>query len=230
MEGWEGNFKMKAIAYVRVSTEEQHLGPEAQRAAIEKWCEFNKAELVEIHEDRLSGGSKVEDRPGLLAALDAIKVHGADVLIVAKRDRLARDVVLSAMIERLVNRDGAKVVSSDGVGNGNGPEAQLMKHIIDAFAQYERAIIRARTSAAMQTMRRKKQYTGGNVRYGFRKGVDGRLIAIPTEQKVIKLALKYREVGTGLRRIANTLNAAGYRSRTGAEFQAVQVKNMLRVG
>ncbi len=220
----------KAIAYIRVSTEEQHLGPEAQRDAIEKWCEYNKAELVEIHEDRLSGGSQIEDRPGLLAALDAVKTHGADVLIVAKRDRLARDVVLSAMIERLVNRDGAKVVSSDGVGNGDGPESQLMKHIIDAFAQYERAIIRARTSAAMQTMRKKRQYTGGNVRYGFKKGNDGRLVEIDKEQKVIRMVVKYREIGTGLRRIANTLNAAGYRSRTGGCFQAVQVRNMLKTG
>lgn len=221
---------MKAIAYIRVSTEEQHLGPEAQKAAIEKWCEYNKAELIEIHEDRLSGGSQIEDRPGLLAALDAVKTHGADVLIVAKRDRLARDVVLSAMIERLVNRDGAKVVSSDGVGNGDGPESQLMKHIIDAFAQYERAIIRARTSAAMQTMRRQRQYTGGNVRYGFKKGVDGRLVEIDKEQRVIRMVRKYREIGTGLRRIANTLNAAGYRSRTGGQFQAVQISNMLKAG
>jgi hypothetical protein len=82
----------------------------------------------------------------------------------------------------------------------------------------------------MQTMRRQKQYTGGNVRYGFRKGHDGRLVEIAQEQKVIRMVRKYREVGTGLRRIANTLNAAGYRSRTGAEFQAVQIRNMLKVG
>jgi len=79
----------KVVGYLRVSTEEQTLGPEAQRAALEGWCTTNGAELVAVHVDQgISGGADLEKRTGLLAALAALKAHGAGVLLVAKRDRL----------------------------------------------------------------------------------------------------------------------------------------------
>src|SRR5260370_30004876 len=58
-----------AVAYVRVSTEEQNLGPEAQRAAIGAWAERHGVRIAATFEDRLSGGTAPEDRPGLVAAL-----------------------------------------------------------------------------------------------------------------------------------------------------------------
>ena len=66
-----------------------------------------------------------------MEAIDALADRKAGILLVAKRDRLARDVMYAAMVERLVERNGAKVQSSDGIGNGNTPEAILMKNIMD---------------------------------------------------------------------------------------------------
>lgn len=76
----------KAVGYVRCSTDEQHLGPEAQREALSRWCAANSTELVAIHDDLgVSGGAALDRRPGLLGALDALNAHGAGVLLVAKR-------------------------------------------------------------------------------------------------------------------------------------------------
>ena len=58
-----------AVAYLRVSTEDQNLGPEAQRAAIERWAAGREVTVAVWFEDRLSGATAVEDRPGLVAAL-----------------------------------------------------------------------------------------------------------------------------------------------------------------
>ena len=139
------------VGYVRVSTDEQALGPEAQREAIGAWCAREGAELVEVHADLgVSGGTPVEKRPGLKLALDTLAREGAGVLLVAKRDRLARDVVVGAVAERLVERLGARVLTADGTGNGDGPEQQLMRHLINAFAEYERMVIGARTKAALR--------------------------------------------------------------------------------
>jgi hypothetical protein len=78
-----------AVAYLRVSTEDQQLGPEAQRAAIEAWAAREGVQVVAWHLDQgVSGGADVEDRPGLVAAL---RVERAGILLVAKRDRLARE-------------------------------------------------------------------------------------------------------------------------------------------
>src|SRR6476469_878208 len=96
---------VRVVGYIRVSTEDQSLGPEAQRVALERWCAAQGAELAVCHEDvGISGGVDLDKRPGLLAALDSLRTLRADVLLVAKRDRLARDVLVSAMVERLAER------------------------------------------------------------------------------------------------------------------------------
>jgi len=73
----------------------------------------------------------------VLAALAALKEHNASVLLVAKRDRLARDVLVAAMVERLAERTGARVVAADGTAEGDGPEAVLMRRIVDALVHVD---------------------------------------------------------------------------------------------
>lgn len=82
---------MRAVGYIRVSTDEQVNGPKAQADALAAWCARNGVELVAVHHDHgVSGGAELDKRPGLLAALD--ELERGDVLLVAKRDRLARSV------------------------------------------------------------------------------------------------------------------------------------------
>ncbi len=74
----------KGVGYIRVSTEDQHLGPEAQRGAIERWVAVTGVEVVEWHTDHgVSGAAPLEKRSGLLAALNAIRLHRAGRLVVA---------------------------------------------------------------------------------------------------------------------------------------------------
>src|SRR5689334_13750571 len=98
----------RAVAYIRASTDEQRLGPEARRQAITIWAAARGVDLVAVHEDLgVSGAAPVDACPGLLAAVGALEAHGAGLLVVAKRDRLARDVVKAAMVESLAARVGA---------------------------------------------------------------------------------------------------------------------------
>src|SRR3972149_6369399 len=80
-----------AVGYIRASTEEQHLGPDAQRAALDTWARAHGVRLVAVHVDAgVSGATPIDKRPGLLAALDALRESGAGLLVVAKRDPPAR--------------------------------------------------------------------------------------------------------------------------------------------
>jgi len=207
-----------AVAYVRVSTEEQSLGPVAQRQAIESWAKRNGVEIVAFHEDLgVSGGAELDKRPGLLAALAALRTRRAGALVVAKRDRLARDVVVAGMVERLVERSGARVVSADGTGNGDGPEAALMRGIVDVFAQYERALIKARTKTALRVKRSRGEKTGGEVPFGYRLAEDGlHLEEHEAEQRVVARARALQVEGLSLRAIGQRLDAEGLRARAGA--------------
>jgi site-specific DNA recombinase len=213
-----------AVGYVRVSTDEQSLGPEAQRNALAKWATAQGVELVAVFEDHVSGATPLDGRPGLLAALDALDAHGAGVLLVAKRDRLARDVMLAAMIDRLAERKGARILCADGAGNGEGPEAMLMRGMIDLFAQYERALIRARTRAALAVKRGRGERTG-EVPLGFR-AEGARLEADAGEQAAVSRVRDLRAQGLSHRAIAERLTAEGIQSR-GARWHPTTVARIL---
>jgi DNA invertase Pin-like site-specific DNA recombinase len=204
----------KAIGYLRVSTEDQALGPEAQLASLRQWATLHRVEIIEVMEDRgVSGAAPLEARPGLLAALAAMGRHGAGVLLVAKQDRLARDLVVAAMIERLVERNGGRILSADGIGAGDGPESALLRAMVRAFAEYERALIRARTSAALQAKRARGE-RAGQVPWGYSLGPDGRsLVVEPLEQGAIAEAKRLRAEGLSFSKIAGALAATGFQPR-----------------
>ncbi|BFL66131.1 recombinase family protein [Roseomonas mucosa] len=128
------------VAYLRVSTEGQGrsgLGLEAQREAVARHVVGAggtiTAEFVEVE----SGRKK--DRPQLAAALAACRT-GRATLVIAKLDRLARNVAfVSGLLE-----SGVEFVAADmPVVN------RLTVHILAAVAEEETRMISVRTKAAL---------------------------------------------------------------------------------
>ena len=197
---------MAAIIYLRVSTDDQRLGPEAQRAACLAYCERVGLTVAGEHADHgVSGAAALDSRLGLMAAVG--ELDEGDVLVVAKRDRLARDTMAAAMIERMVERAGARIETADGVGNGDSPEAQLMRRMIDAFAEYERAVIRGRTRAALAAKKRRGERMGRPA-CGF-KVEDGALVEDCDEQRILALVGELRCDGLSIRQLREALIARG---------------------
>ncbi len=217
-----------AVAYLRVSTDRQELGPEAQRAAVEAWAARDGVSVVAWHVDAgVSGAAAIEARPALCAALTALREHGAGVLVVAKRDRVARDVVIAATVERAASHAGARLVSADGTGNGDTPADAFMRTVIDGAAAYERGLIRARTKAALAAKSKRGERVG-EVPYGFRVAADGvRIEEEPAEQGVLVAVRELRAANLSQRAIARALEARGLVSRAGRPFGQTQVARML---
>jgi len=216
-----------AVAYLRVSTEDQRLGPKAQAGAIEMWATKNRVQTVAYFIDQgVSGGAAIEKRPALLDALNSMTALDAGVLIIAKRDRLARDVMYAAMLERMAERSGATIRSADGVGEGDTPEARMMRGIVDLFAEYERLVIGARTKAALGVKKSRGEALGGDAPFGFCK-VKGKLVPIEREQKVIERARKLREQGLSFRKVAELLTKQGCVPREGGTFHPMQIARMV---
>ena len=224
-----------AVAYLRVSTDEQHLGPEAQREAIERWAGSRGVTVVAWHQDTdVSGGDALADCPALLAAIDDLATHRAGLLVVAKRDRLARDVYKAAMLAHETGKRGTKIASAAGEGEGDDPSAQLMRQIVDAFAEYERALIRSRTKAALQVKKRRGERTG-SVLWGCSldptavdaKGRLYKLVPNPGEIAIRDLALELRRGGATLQAIADELSRRGHVPRSGGRWYPAQVLRMV---
>lgn len=215
------------VGYVRVSTEEQSLGPESQAKALALYCKGHGLRLAAVFTDQgVSGAASIDRRPGLLQAIEALRTERAGVLLVAKRDRLARDVVVAAMIERLAEREGSKVASADGTGNGDSPESSLLRGIVDVFAQYERALIRARTKAALAVKKSRGERVGG-VPFGSRAGSGARLEACDGEALAVNRARALRAEGLNLRAIGARLTVEGFKAR-GAAWWPSSVSRLLR--
>ena len=189
---------MAVLAYIRVSTDEQTasgLGLEAQEAAIRARYDT----VASTYRDEGYSGADSK-RPALLACIDALR--RGDVLAVAKRDRLARDVFLSAWIQKEVKRRGARIESVAGEGTeGDDPASVLPRHVIDALAEFERAVIGARTSSALQAKAARGEKTGGTVPIGFDVDESG--------QEVIAIIRELKARGYSLRQIAAQLEHDG---------------------
>jgi DNA invertase Pin-like site-specific DNA recombinase len=230
---------MKAVIYLRVSTEEQAtsgLGLEAQRAAcIDRARALGLGSVSVLADEGVSGSTPIADRQGLPSALEAL--GKGDVLIVAKRDRIARDYMMTGWVDLEVARRGARLVSAAGEGtDSDDPMSRVMRVIVDAFAQYERDMIRSRTAAALRAKRARGEKTGGAVPFGYRVAcvtvTDGSerktLVADRGEQAAIARARELHAQGLGLRRIASALAADGFTGRGGRRLAATTVARLLQ--
>jgi DNA invertase Pin-like site-specific DNA recombinase len=225
-------FSSRAVAYLRVSTEQQAdsgLGLEAQQASVTAAASRLKLPLVQAFVDAGTSGSLViEDRPVLLDAVAALK--RGDVLLVAKRDRLGRDVIAVAMIERLVAKRGARIISAAGEGTeSDDPSGILMRRLIDSFGEYERLIISARTRAALAAKRRRGERVCGVVPFGYVLAADRKTLnADADEQSTIELIRSLRASGLSMPAIADELNRRGLRTRAGSPWRFEYVRGVLK--
>jgi DNA invertase Pin-like site-specific DNA recombinase len=221
----------KFVAYYRVSTEKQGrsgLGLEAQRKAVDDYLNGGNwhiaAEVVEIE------SGKRNDRPKLAEALRLCRLHGA-VLIIAKLDRLARNV---AFISNLME-SGVEFTAVDF------PQAnRLTVHILAAVAEHEREMISQRTKAALAAAKARGTRLGGD--RGNLRAVGDRGRAISRAVRIQKAKARVNDLSpiiaeirasgaTSLGRIAKALNERGIHTPRGAEWQPVQVKRVLeRIG
>lgn len=206
-----------AVALLRVSSDEQLLGMEAQRAAIATWADRRGIRVLRWCEDfGVSGGADVEKRPGLLEALRTVRDSGARYLVAHKADRIARDVYIAELVKRELREMGAGVALVEGI-TGDDPFAEMASTVMNAAAQLERRMIAARTKAALSVKRGRNEKTGGSVPFGFMLMPDGiHLEPHPTEHPVLERILALRGAGLGGRRIAATLHAEGHRPRGAA--------------
>lgn len=220
---------MNAVAYLRVSTSEQvesGAGLEAQLHAIRRHCERHGLTLSGTYSDEgVSGAAQLDKRPGLLDAVNAV-TRGA-ILLVAKRDRLARDVVACAVVERMVAKRGGRVVSAAGEGTDDDDATSvLMRRIVDAFAEHERLVIAARTRAALQAKRRRGE-RAGRLPLGYalaaadvattrsRSGLPVALVPVEAQLKVVERIRREHAAGLSMRTIAQRLTDEGVPTATG---------------
>jgi DNA invertase Pin-like site-specific DNA recombinase len=226
---------MKAIGYIRVSTENQNggdsFGLETQRDAIMKHCGANGVELIQIYEDpAFSGSLPPLERPGLHALLEALKDEDITQVIVTRLDRLARDTMLSLWLMKEIKKLGAELVSIAEPGRWEDPTQKLLLTMVAAFAEFEKSLITSRLSSGRKTKARQGGYAGGKAPIGYRSKRGDKTLTLDEEKtSTVKRVFELRDtkLDASLQKIADILNAEGLTTKEGQQFHAMQVKRIL---
>jgi len=216
-----------AIAYYRVSTQRQGrsgLGLEAQRAAVERFVATEEFTLVrEFTEIETGKGADALDRRPKLAEALALARQQRCPVLVAKLDRLSRDV---AFVAGLMAQRVPFIVAE--LGADADP---FMLHLYAALAEKERRLISERTRAALG-QRKAQGARLGNSTNPAAAAAKGRQTAAEEAGRfatsILPIINSIQRSGiTSLRGIARALNERGVRTARGGKWQVSNVRNVL---
>jgi DNA invertase Pin-like site-specific DNA recombinase len=217
----------QVISYIRVSTQAQGrsgLGIEAQREIVRRFTDAEgfeiAGEFVEIETGK--GADALDRRPQLAAALAAAKRIGGAV-VVAKLDRLSRDV---HFISGLMAQRVPFVVAE--LGTGTDP---FVLHLYAALAEKERAMIADRTRAALAAKKAQGVLLGNRTNLADAQALGvatNKRVAVDFAANVLPVIDEITATGaTSLRAITAALNARGVRTARGGAWHVTTLRKVL---
>jgi DNA invertase Pin-like site-specific DNA recombinase len=217
----------KFVAYYRVSTDKQGrsgLGLEAQQELVRNFLNGGRWSVIGEFTEIESGTRKrLKNRPMLKAALELARKQKA-TLVVAKLDRLARDV---QFISTLLNGN-VKFVCADM------PEAdRTFLQMVSVFSEYEAKRISERTTEALAALKRQGKKLGSpSPEIGSAEGV--KVLKANADAYAERVGPVVRDIirktgSSTLREIAEALTARGVETPRGnIDWRASQVSNLLK--
>ena len=206
---------MRAIGYMRVSTEEQgdsRAGLEAQEAAIRAEAARRGFDLIDLRSDVASGGS-LRKRDDLALTLRDLASGQADVLVVAKLDRLSRSVMDFASLMATANAEGWAISVLDLGVDTTTTNGKLIMHVMIALAEWERNIIGDRTRDALKAVRAR------GVHVGRKSGVSA---------ETLRLIGALRATGASWQKIADALTEQGVPTSQGGRWHGSTVRRIMK--
>lgn len=211
-----------AFAYLCVSGRGQLEGDgfPRQQAAIDSYATAHGFQVAKtFHEEGVSGATELDNRPALSELLEALETERVEVVIIEKLDRLARDLgVQEAIIADLRKRGITLVSVHEPDLCSMDPTRVLMRQIIGAVAQYEKAMIVAKLKGARERMKAKQGRCEGIKPFG----------AFAGEADTLSRMVELRFAGHSLEAVAAMLDAEGRKPRTGARWYAASVGRILK--
>ena len=220
---------MRVVGYLRVSTNgqlgEDKFGLEAQREQIESFCARKGHEIVKWYEDKGVSGAK-EEREAWGEILRGEVPDGVGAVIVAKSDRVARDVYIYFAFKNELRKKSIQIISVAEDFGELGAYSVILDAMLAAIAEVERMNINARTSGGRKQKASKGGYSGGNTPYGYR-AVDHSLEVVPEEAEVVREIYALRERGYSYRGIIGVLTQEGSVTRSGKDFSVAHIQRIL---
>jgi DNA invertase Pin-like site-specific DNA recombinase len=195
-----------------------------QRRAIEAFTKQAGFTIVgEYYDAAVSGADPVDQRPGFAEMLLQLAANGAKTIIVESPDRFARDLAVQLAGHDMLKGLGISIIpaSAPDFFTEDTPTAVLVRQVLGAIAQFEKASAVAKLAAA----RKQKRQREGRC--------EGRKPLSETRPKAVALARKLRRRRPkggqlSLREVSKALAAQGFLNERGKPYAAKSVASMLR--
>ncbi len=130
--------------------------------------------MGEFRDEGVSGTKELDDREGLSDLLARIRSNGVRVVLVERADRLARDLIVGELILNQLRELGVKVIAADSgtelTAGDDDPTRTLIRQVLGAVAQFEKAVIVSKLKAARVRKRRATGRCEGRKPFGTRPG------------------------------------------------------------
>jgi DNA invertase Pin-like site-specific DNA recombinase len=224
MSEQEKRQRKPAIGYTRTSSA-ANVGEDKdslvrQRKAIQGYANRAGYTIVAWFDDpAVTGADTIDARPGFMAALEKIAGNGVRTIIVESANRFARDLIVQETGWKRLQADGIALIAADAPDSfvDETPTAVLIRQILGAVAQFDKAMTVAKLRGARERKRRKMGK------------VEGRKSYAEADPGMVKLACELSEQRPrlSLRKIAAELQLRGFTTPRGLPYSASAVASML---
>lgn len=192
-----------AYAYARFSSDlQREESIDAQFRAIREYCQQNEIKILREFKDEAVSG-RTANRPAFQQMFGLIKDHPADLLIVHKLDRFARNRGDAAFYRSKLKEQNMKLVSVLERLD-DSPESIIMEGIIESMNEYYSANLSRESKKGIKENVLQGRRNGGKSPFGY-SSVDQHLIPNKDAPKLREFFRMYSE-GRRLADIARELD------------------------
>jgi DNA invertase Pin-like site-specific DNA recombinase len=221
----KGKRKIEAFGYMRTSSA-TNVGrdkdsEQRQRAAIESYAKASGYTIVDwFYDPAVKGSDAVTERPGFKDMLDRIAGNGVRTIIVESPDRFARDLAVQLAGHDFLKNLGVALIPATAPDffTEDTPTAVLVRQVLGAIAQFEKASLVAKLKAA-----RDRRIAAG-LKCGGRRSHAEKSPELVAAAK----ALQAERPRLSLRKIASRLAEQGFVGVSGRPYEAMSVLSMLQ--
>jgi DNA invertase Pin-like site-specific DNA recombinase len=214
--------QVEAVAYLRTSSPTK-VGSDKdsdkrQRDAIHAFAKRAGYAIVdEFYDAAVKGADPIQERPGFAALLERIRGNGVRTIIVETANRFARDLIVQETGHRMLKAQGIEIIAADSPGAfvEDTPTATLVRQVLGAVAQFDKAMTVAKLRLARDRIRKRDGKC------------EGRKSHAEERPEAVALARQLHRQGLGYRAIGSELERAGHVNERGRPFHHKSVRAML---
>lgn len=190
------------------------------------YCKLYNINVYRVYSDLGISGKSIRERPGLNELMEDAEKGHFNYVIVWKISRLSRSLKdILFLVDRLEDM-GISFVSYSEKFDTSTPVGRMTLQILGSIAEFERNTIIENVRLGLRQRAKEGKWTGNHV-FGY-DNVDKKIVVNKDEAALVKRIYEmYMEENMGFRKIADTLNKEGYRTKRNRLFGHDYIRRIL---